>query len=655
MRATIEPVEILEIDFDYCGLSYGVGTCGAALGSTGKKKCFNSWFTCQDKANFTKGVKTLRFVNPRSSFPRINGYFPVLDSVNAVTNSVNIAGNNPRLGTLGKSGKVTAKLKDFVYHDRYTDKYVSDRISGAAQVGGVGYDPEDRGTFFTKFLIRNPNYAGRAMRLIYANIEATEIAGIFYLLNEAGDYILKEDGGKIIISSNITPSSTGALLLEDGESLLFEDGDRILISEDFRASFSKLDGIRTRNLILTDIKIDNNHNVTIQGKDVLSTLAETTCPVASTGYLLDDINATQLSLTLGPEGIGDTGEYGDSGRIVIGNEVISFSSRSGDVLTLSSRAIRSQGASHSSGDTVQLVKSFSDKNVAEVLDELLREFTTIDSTYYNTVENAAEVSRWASSLKVNADIVKPTKVSELIGELAILGASIWVDDFNQKIKLRMNHPLDLTETATTITDDNAIKDISKEDRDEERITRLYYNYVQSDISKDPKDKFNYDRLLAIVDTDAENINGYGEERAREIVCRWLNIGNDTAVRLISKRILQRFKTAPQYYNLTVDALYNNLGLTDVIDVTSDIVTDDTGLETPKKLQIIQKSETMSGHEVKLVAQTYEFQDSYGFIMDNSFDGTVYADASDEAKDTGCFIIDEADILFADGRQPYRII
>jgi hypothetical protein len=626
MRAPIEPVEIIEIDFDYCDLSYETGDCEAVLGSTGQRKCFNSWFTCQDKANFTKGVKTLRFVNPRSSFPRINGYFPVLDSVNAVTSSVNIAGNNPRLGTLGKSGKVTAKLKDFVYHDRYTDKYVNDRISGTAQVGGVGYDPEDRGTFFTKFLIRNPNYAGRAMRLIYANIEPIPNSGTFYLLTEAGDYLLKEDGGRVIIGGS---------------------------------SINTLEGLRTRNLILTEIKVDNNHNVTIQAKDVLSTLAETTCPVASTGYLLEDINATQLSLTLGPPGIGgtigDPGEYGDSGRIVIGSEVISFSSRSGDVLTLSSRAIRSQGASHSSGDTVQLVKSFSDKNVAEVLDELLREFTTIDSTYYNTVENAAEVSRWASSLKVNADIVKPTKVSELIGELAILGASIWVDDFNQKIKLRMNHPLDLTETATTITDDNAIKDISKEDRDEERITRLYYNYVQSDISKDPKDKFNYDRLLAIVDTDAENINGYGEERAREIVCRWLNIGNDTAVRLISKRILQRFKTAPQYYNLTVDALYNNLGLTDVIDVTSDIVTDDTGLETPKKLQIIQKSETMSGHEVKLVAQTYEFQDSYGFIMDNSFDGTVYADASDEAKDTGCFIVDEADTLFADGRQPYRII
>jgi hypothetical protein len=109
MRAPIEPVEIIEIDFDYCDLSYETGDCEAVLGSTGQRKCFNSWFTCQDKANFTKGVKTLRFVNPRSSFPRINGYFPVLDSVNAVTSSVNIAGNNPRLGTLGKSGKVTTQ------------------------------------------------------------------------------------------------------------------------------------------------------------------------------------------------------------------------------------------------------------------------------------------------------------------------------------------------------------------------------------------------------------------------------------------------------------------------------------------------------------------------------------------------------------------
>ena len=64
-----EVIEIVEIDLDYCSLTYGVGPCTAALGVTGEHKCFNGYATCQAKAAFDKITKTLRYGTNVSGLP----------------------------------------------------------------------------------------------------------------------------------------------------------------------------------------------------------------------------------------------------------------------------------------------------------------------------------------------------------------------------------------------------------------------------------------------------------------------------------------------------------------------------------------------------------------------------------------------------------
>lgn len=58
-----EPVMIVEIDADYCTLTYGAAPCTAVVGVTGSQKCFNTRKTCQSTANYVIGVKTYRFSN----------------------------------------------------------------------------------------------------------------------------------------------------------------------------------------------------------------------------------------------------------------------------------------------------------------------------------------------------------------------------------------------------------------------------------------------------------------------------------------------------------------------------------------------------------------------------------------------------------------
>ena len=593
-----EPVQIVEIDIDFCTLTYGVSTCTAVLGTTGVRKCYNSWNTCQAKDVYNKGTLTLRFVSPRATLPKTgNVYFPVLESVSAFSSSVNLAGANPRLGQLGKRGKVTVSLMDFPYHDRVTDKYADGRVDGTAQTDEGGYNPLDRGTFWTKFKRRHPNYAGRPLRVI------------------------------------------NTYLLSDGT---------------YETGFAQ-----TRHFIITEVKGPaDTGKVTIEAKDVL-TLAEkksALAPKASTGELLEAIAVDATSLTLSPTGIGND-EYPASGFATIGSEVVSYT-RSGDTVTLTGRGLKGTvAASHNAEDTFQQSIVYEDARIDTVIADLLQNYTDIDNTFIPTADYATEAIRWASLTPINAVISKPTPVADLLGEMAVLGASIWWDDVAQQVKFAMQHPIDpfTAVDIPSLTEDNAIKGIVQEDRDEERITQIHFYSTQSDPTKGVNDKSNYDRIVVLFDGDAQDANNYGEARVREIFCRWINETSVYSIRIICRRLLERFKMAPVYQTITLDAKDINISLVDVLDITSRVVTDETGKQVPDRVQVIEKTEVKSGHEVKITCQAFQYDTDYGWIMENT--APVYGSATTLQKDQGCYLIAQAnvDTGFSDGRPAYRII
>jgi hypothetical protein len=584
-----QPVQIVEIDIDYCSLTYGVGACDAVLGTTGVRKCYNTYATCQFTSAFNKVPLTLRFANTRSNFPKGQTYFPALQSVTAFSSSVNISGANPKLGDLGKRAKVTAQLVDFPYHDRYTDKYQSQRISGQAQTDEGGYDPMDRGTFFTKLKNRFPYYAGRPMRVIDGYI------------------------------------SNGQLV-----------------------------DTQTRHFIVTDINgPDSRGRVTIEGKDVL-TLADkksAIAPAPSRGSLSRDITEEDTNVDLSPSGIGS--EYPSSGYAVIGSEIVTYT-RSGDTITFTERAVKgSEISSHNADDTFQEAINYEDEFLDDVIYDLLVNYANIPSSYIDTSAWNTEVQTWGATKKIFTTITEPTGVADLVGELAVIGVSIWWDDVNQKIGLQLTRPTTPSDTIYDLNDDQHIKDISQEDRDEDRLTQIHFYHVQSDPTQDVKDKANYDRIRATIDTVAESSVEYNDTRVREIFFRWFNRGNDTQARLSSRRLLQRFRTSPKSYKILLDAKDRDIGLTDVIRINSRVVTDDTGKPEPTLLQVTQRVEKQSGHEVEITAQSYQYSGKYGFIMNNS--ANPYNTATANEKATGAYIVDGTTLEFPDGEGPYLII
>lgn len=598
-----EPVQIVEIDMDYCSLTYGVGLCTAVLQTslafgTGSKKCFNTFATCQAKSAYTGNTLdltstinklTLKFATPRVNFPKgIGIYFPVLQDVSAISSTVNIAGSDESLSAFGRRATVSVTLADFPYNDRLVDKYQTERVSGAAQYPATGYDPANNGTFFTKLRNRSPYYIGRPLRII--------------------------DG-----------------YMDDGT----------------------LSNTRTRSFIITNmVGPDNSGRVTFEAKDILALAdnVKAVAPSASRGTLSANMLIGASSFTLSPTSVGS--EYAASGYGVIGSEVVSYT-RSGDVVTLTGRGLYGTvAAAHTLGDSFQQALAYTHARVDDVIYDLLVNYAKIPSSYINTTAWETEITDWMSSVYLDTIITSPTGVNTLIGELAVLGISIWWDSVNETIGLKANRPL-YNDTAYSLSDRDNIKEIEQQDLDQYRLTQIHFYSVQADPTKGITSKDNYNRLTVTIDSDAESKKAYGDTRIREVFCRWLNLGADSTTTLLSIRLLNRFNSAPKTYRIVLDAKDRGIGLADVVQVTSRVVTDDTGTPITTTLQVIKLMEAKYGHEVEITAQAYDYAGRFARVMANTANN--YGSATDLEKSKGGYIVDSSTLVFASDNSPPYVV
>ncbi len=581
-----QPVQVIEIDVDACALTYGVGLCPAALGLSGNRKCFNTFATCQAPSAFAKAPLTLRFATPTTRLPRGQTVFPALVGVSGRPASVTLAGVDPSRGPLGRRATVTVRLVDFPYHDRLTDKYAAERVSGAAQLDEPGYDPAKRSTFFAKLRARWPYYAGRPLRV--------------------------RDG-----------------YIRDGA----------IVDE------------RVQHFVITGFDgPDDNGDVTLEAKDVLALADDerALAPRASNGRLAAAITVDATTLTLTPTGVG--AEYPESGRAVVGSEIVAYT-RAGDVITMTARGVAgTQAATHSAGDTFQIVLRFDGARLDTVIRTLLVDYAGVDPSWIDDWE--PEVTRWLAGLQLSAHITAPTGVASLIGELAVLGVSIWWNSEAQKIKLRANRPPD-GETVHGLTDRANIVAVRTEDRPDERLTQVLFYHDIIDPTKSATEPSNFNRLTATADLGAEAELAYGDTRVRRIFSRWLGPTQDNEVAGISARLLSRFRTTPRLLHITVDAKDRGIGLAAVAQVETRINVDETGAVQPGLFQVTAVEETSPGHQIELTVQTYEFAGRYGFITRD--DRPRYSLSSPAQRDFGAYIAADAPPPFPDGSAAYRII
>jgi len=585
-----EPLTIVEIDVDRCSLTYATGLCAAVLGTTGQQKCFNTFFTCQDVENFAQSSYTLRFTYNQSGLPKIAGVFPALASVSTRPSELNLSGIDPKTTALGKRARVEIMLQDFIDDDNYTDLYQAQRVTGTAQFSGVGYDTK-RGTFFTKLLARSPYYIGRNLRVKRGYV---------------GDDPSAMDTAHYVISELSGPDGGGA--------------------------------------------------VKITAKDVLDLVdnKKAVAPQPSNGKLLAAIAIDATSFTLTPTGIGDT-DYPASGYICVGREIMTFT-RSGDVVTLTARGVEGTTAStHSALDVAQICLKYEDERLSDIIADLLTVQGPVDAAFVDTAAWQSEEDSWLGGTLFSAIIPKPVGISTLIGELCQHGAMVWWDEIAQEIRFKVNRPIAPGETVTELNDDaNFIEGTLSIDRaEDQRTSALYFWHGTLDPTDTADDGKNYAKLVIALDASSASSTEYGENRIKTIFSRWFGReGNDSFASIIAERIVGRYRDTPLIISGMLDVKDAAIELADIADVTTYLLTDATGAEEVRRVQINK----LERKEDKLAfqAETYAIEGRFAFWQDSAVDEDDYDLATDLELEEGAFWIDEADLEtgFGDGTGPY---
>lgn len=199
-----KPFSVVELELDFCSLTFGVGPCPAV--GAGDAKCYNTRTTCQAAALAAYDAqypnsRTYAFHDPvAGKFVGYNGPVVMVPALERVEFTPGKLADGHGLGT---RGAVSITLNDFPHHDRGVDPYVSGRT----------YNPATQGTFFGKLLARNQLFNGRPLRVLTGFIGTSGGVGNFKTRN-------------FIIETVDGPDSNGKVKIVAKDILKLADDDR---------------------------------------------------------------------------------------------------------------------------------------------------------------------------------------------------------------------------------------------------------------------------------------------------------------------------------------------------------------------------------------------------------------------------------------------
>lgn len=589
-----EPLTIVEIDQDYCALAYGIAPCQAEVGVTGDRKCFQSLATCQDAANYTlfvgspldRNVLTLRFATPSSRLPRDVTLIPSVISVETEPTEINIGGGDKSLSPLGRRASVTITFRDHPYRDLLVDPYRTER----------DYDPLERGTFWSKWIARNPYHENRSLRIREGFVGQS----------------LEEMMVRHYLIERIEGPSNGEVRIVAKDPLRRVDSDRAL------------------------------------------------APVPNTGMVLTNFTAVAANFTLTPAGIGNSeypsSGVGRIGSEVFTytrvNDVVTFVARGYRSTTASTHSagdvvqevlvFTDYPVADAIYDLITLYSGI-DSSFIAAEDWLLQTDRWL---------GGFELNGFITEPTGVGDLL-----GEILEQSIIF---LWWDEVQQKIKLQVIRPFDplFDETAAPITDDANLIAGSVEitRKPDERVSQVWVYYDQIDPTKGVEDRTNYSKRLINRNVDAEGDTQYGEPRITEIFARFLDANGNGAANTISTRTLARYVDGPVAIEFDLDAKDQAVTNGSIIALSHHGLVDDTGSPRISNYQLTSLRIAEAGHRIECKARPFLFAGRYGFIMAN--DAPVYDLASDNQKTLGAWIAPNGSPdsgIFDDGGLAYTII
>lgn len=289
----------------------------------------------------------------------------------------------------------------------------------------------------------------------------------------------------------------------------------------------------------------NGERVSIVAKDILK-LADgdrAQAPAVSGGRVSVGIDDNDLSLTLTPAGIGNL-EYPASGKVAIGgSEIVTFT-RAADVLTIVRAQSGTEAKDHDADELVQLVIQYTAESPADLVYDLLTNYTDIDPSWLPLAEWQSDIDTYIGRL-YSAEIATPTPVKKLLDELIEqTGLVMWWDAVNQRVRLKSLRPV--TGATVVSTDEIMADSFSFTEQPAKRVSEVWTYFALRNPLAKLDDTQNYRSVLVTVDPAAEA--EYGQPAIRKVFSRWIAVNNRPAASRLNGLLISRYRDPPRKFS-----------------------------------------------------------------------------------------------------------
>ena len=349
-----------------------------------------------------------------------------------------------------------------------------------------------------------------------------------------------------------------------------------------------LSDMRTEHYVIESLA-RSGEKVSITAKDLLK-LADgdrAQAPAVSTGRLLSAISASDGSLTLTPTGIGDV-EYPSSGKVAIGGSEICSFTRSGDTMTITRAQSGTEAKQHDADETVQLVLEYTSESPADIVYDLLTNYTDIDASWCPLSEWKDDIDSYIGRL-YTTEIAEPTPVKDLLNELIEqVGLVMWWGAEAQKVRLKSLRPV--TSARDIDTDEIMADSFRFVEQPTKRVSEVWTYFALRNPLEKLDDTQNYRSVHVTIDPDA--LDEYEQPAIRKIYSRWIGLNNRPAAARLNDLLIARYRDPPRKFSFTLfrtsDAPELGQGLN--LDHWSLQDEDGAGLAAPAQLISVEPAE-----------------------------------------------------------------
>jgi hypothetical protein len=491
-----------------------------------------------------------------------------------------VGGGSENESPFGRRANLSAILQDHPYDDSAADKYLADR----------DYTPLERGTFWGKWLARNPYYEGWQVS-VYDGYVGQTLAEMSQRL-----YLLKDIEG---------PNSNGGVKIIAEDPLRLGDDKRALVPAVSEALLrDAVDATQTTGLVIVSDE-----------DEVAQELGNT----AGTRYIRFDDEIVKYT------GYSGTGGEWELTGVVRG-------------------ALGTSADEHDADEKAQRVVRYEALESWLIAHDIVTNYMPGAAAYTSLSAWDAEASVWLAGFIFTGTIAEPTPANEVLGELC--ESSLFYIFWNERdqsidlhaIRAPTTVPPTLTDAGSIVADSFSVKTET-----EQRLSRVVVYYGQRDPTEALDDGANYANSRLRIDVRAESPEEGDIKRIRRVFSRWITTAPQAIQ--VAVRLLSRFRNAPRYVRLTLDAKDRALWTAEHVLVEHFSLLDDTGAVDLKRWQIISAEEIMPGEKVVYDLQNAEFYGRLGFWTEDA--AVDYASASEAERETNGYWTDDAGLIDGD--------